>query len=67
MALLLMVLASVGSAWYLGMTAFHSGMPVRRWICAGFLMGPAAYPLFSTHKHLAERKRLLGETAEILL
>lgn len=63
MLMLLILLMSVGSAWYMGLMAFSQGMPVKRWACVGALIGPAGYPLFSTHKRLNERRagRLSGQ------
>lgn len=56
MLMLLVLLMSLGSAWYLGVLAFSQGMPVKRWAFVGALMGPVGYPLFTTHKRLNARR-----------
>ncbi|WP_250885932.1 hypothetical protein [Shewanella jiangmenensis] len=57
-----MLSLSLLSAWYFGTRAFAKGMGVKRWACIGAAMGPVAYPLFTTHKRLMERKAgLYGE------
>nr|WP_275974942.1 hypothetical protein [Shewanella gaetbuli] len=44
------------SSLFFGFSAFYAGLAVKRWALVGGLLGPAAYPLFNTHKHLAYRK-----------
>ncbi|QIR15011.1 hypothetical protein [Shewanella aestuarii] len=44
------------SSLYLGFSAYHNGLGVKRWAAIGGILGPLAYPLFNTHKHLAYRK-----------
>nr|WP_283104249.1 hypothetical protein [Shewanella gelidimarina] len=48
----------VFSGLLLGDAAFKAGLPVKRWAFAGFLFGPAAYPLFNSHKQLAYKKSM---------
>ena len=55
MVLLVMFIALI-SAWYFGLAAFTAGFTVKHWVLLGFVLGPLAYPLFTTHSHLALRK-----------
>ena len=50
-----------GFAWGLGYAAFTSGLAVKRWALLGACLGPIAYPLFTTHKHLAYRRITRGK------
>jgi hypothetical protein len=52
------VLVLVFSGLLLGNTAFKAGLPVKRWAFAGVFFGPAAYPLFNSHKQLAYKKAM---------
>ncbi|MCE9686828.1 hypothetical protein LZP73_11555 [Shewanella sp. AS16] len=45
-----------GFGLFLGNAAFCAGLPVKRWFILGALLGPVAYPLFNTHKHLAYKR-----------
>lgn len=49
---LLVIFIALISAWYFGLAAFTAGLTVKHWV----LLGPLAYPLFTTHSHLALRK-----------
>ncbi|WP_245335338.1 hypothetical protein [Shewanella sp. WXL01] len=53
---LLMALVWVASGLLIGNSAFYQGLAVKRWACAGFILGPAAYPLFNAHKRIAQGK-----------
>lgn len=44
------------SSWLLGYAAFVSGHGVKRWALLGLCLGPLAFPLLTTHQHLALRK-----------
>ncbi|WP_037458996.1 hypothetical protein [Shewanella sp. HN-41] len=55
MVLLIVFLALI-SAWCFGLAAFTSGLSVKYWAIVGFILGPLAFPLFTTHSHLALRK-----------
>ncbi|ACJ29848.1 hypothetical protein swp_3138 [Shewanella piezotolerans WP3] len=59
------VLFLVLSSFLLGQAAFNAGLPVKRWVVAGALLGPAAYPLFNSHKQLAYRKAMGKQGASI--
>nr|WP_275660506.1 hypothetical protein [Shewanella sp. Isolate13] len=48
----------VYSGYSIGNAAFKAGLPVKRWAIAGALFGPAAYPLFNSHKQFAYRKAM---------
>ena len=52
------VMFLVLSGILLGNRAFKAGLPVKRWALAGVLFGPAAYPLFNSHKQLAYKKAM---------
>ena len=52
----LLPLVLLVSGLFLGFSAYHAGLAVKRWAFVGALLGPIAYPLFTTHKHLAHRK-----------
>ncbi|MGS0675163.1 hypothetical protein [Shewanella sp. 0m-4] len=62
-----MVLILICSGYFLGNSAFKAGLPVRRWAFAGALLGPAAYPLFNSHKQLAYRKAMGKQGTSIAL
>ncbi|MDT3309678.1 hypothetical protein [Shewanella vaxholmensis] len=53
---LLVIFIALISAWYFGLAAFTVGLSVTYWALLGFVLGPLAYPLFTTHSHLALRK-----------
>ncbi|QYX66969.1 hypothetical protein K2227_14235 [Shewanella putrefaciens] len=53
---LLVICIALISAWYFGLAAFTTGLSVTYWVLLGFVLGPLAYPLFTTHSHLALRK-----------
>lgn len=53
---LLVICIALISAWYFGLAAFTAGLSVTYWALLGFVLGPLAYPLFTTHSHLALRK-----------
>ncbi|WP_434929154.1 hypothetical protein [Shewanella sp. HL-SH2] len=53
---LLLALLFVLSSIFLGFSAYYAGLAVKRWALVGVVLGPVAYPLFTTHKHLAYRK-----------
>jgi hypothetical protein len=53
---LLVIFIALLSAWYFGLAAFTTGLSVMHWVLLGFVLGPLAYPLFRTHRHLALRK-----------
>lgn len=53
---LLVIFIALISAWYFGLAAFTAGLTVKHWVLLGFVLGPLAYPLFTTHLHLALRK-----------
>ena len=55
------------SGYSLGHSAFKAGLPVKRWVLAGTLFGPIAYPLFNYHKQLAYRKAMGKQGASIVL
>lgn len=55
MALLVIFIALI-SAWYFGLAAFTADLSVTYWALLGFVLGPLAYPLFTTHRNLALRK-----------
>ncbi|MBL4913163.1 hypothetical protein L2719_06115 [Shewanella schlegeliana] len=60
-------LVLVYSGYSIGNAAFKSGLPVKRWAIAGTLFGPAAYPLFNSHKQLAYRKAMGKQGITIIL
>lgn len=53
---LLVIFIALISARYFGLAAFTAGFTVKHWVLLGFVLGPLAYPLFTTHRHLALRK-----------
>ncbi|UJF23189.1 hypothetical protein [Shewanella sp. OMA3-2] len=53
---LLLSLVLVVSSVFLGFSAYYAGLAVKRWAFLGVILGPVAYLLFNTHKHLAYRK-----------
>nr|WP_277956648.1 hypothetical protein [Shewanella sp. N2AIL] len=53
---MLVIFIALISAWYFGSAAFTVGLSVTYWALLGFVLGPLAYPLFTTHSHLALRK-----------
>ncbi|ABO24290.1 conserved hypothetical protein [Shewanella loihica PV-4] len=40
----------------MGNMAFRAGLGVKRWAMLGLIIGPVAYPLFSTHKRFAQKR-----------
>ncbi len=40
----------------MGNMAFRAGLGVKRWAMLGLIIGPVAYPLFSTHKRFALKR-----------
>ncbi|MEZ8186363.1 hypothetical protein ACED29_11155 [Shewanella sp. 5S214] len=54
--LFMLVLLSISSGFLFGFAAYKHGLAVKRWGCVGCILGPLTYPLFSTHKRLADMK-----------
>ncbi|PHY64317.1 hypothetical protein CS023_19955 [Shewanella xiamenensis] len=47
---------SVSCSWCFGIAAFRAGLSVSYWAVMGFILGPLAFPLFSSHKRIALRR-----------
>ncbi|ABK47696.1 hypothetical protein CF168_13460 [Shewanella bicestrii] len=47
------VALSVSCSWCFGVAAFRVGLSVSYWAVMGFILGPLAFPLFSSHKRIA--------------
>ncbi|WP_405130465.1 hypothetical protein [Shewanella oneidensis] len=54
----MLVALSFFCAWCFGYAAFRAGLSVKYWTVLGFILGPMAFPLFSTHKRIALRRSL---------
>ena len=54
--LIFVVFLSVAFALYFYVEAFRSGLQPKMWAVAGFLLGPAIFPMFSISQHVALRK-----------
>ncbi len=54
--LFLLLVSNVSSRFLFGFAAYKHGLAVKRWGCVGCILGPLTYPLFSTHKRLADMK-----------
>uniref|UniRef100_A0A5B8QWN0 Uncharacterized protein n=1 Tax=Shewanella decolorationis TaxID=256839 RepID=A0A5B8QWN0_9GAMM len=44
---------SVSCSWCFGVAAFRVVLSVSYWAVMGFILGPLAFPLFSSHKRIA--------------
>ncbi|GGB47432.1 hypothetical protein GCM10011607_04600 [Shewanella inventionis] len=56
--LVVLLLTSAASCIGFGVAAYRQGLGVKRWGFLALLLGPLTYPLFSTHKRLADVKLL---------
>ena len=62
---MLIVVLSIIFATLLGVLALKKGMPVKRWLILGALVGPIAVYLFNVHYRRA-LLRSLGENRTVL-
>lgn len=53
---ILALVVLIASAVMFYVAAFEAGMDAKRWAVAGFLMGPALFPLFNMKRYLLWRQ-----------
>ncbi|ABI38487.1 hypothetical protein Shewmr4_1409 [Shewanella sp. MR-4] len=61
----IVVALSVSCSWCFGVAAFRAGLSVSYWAVMGFILGPLAFPLFSSHKRIALSR--MRQTSDVRL